>query len=255
MIQNQTSNPMKTTFTLRRAFKRNEVLILIVLFLLLLSSQVDAQVMSSVTVTRRPDANFPAKGHFNAGLITTYTGITPPPVVIADMTYGVSGRFAVGAMGGTTGAIGLYGLKLNSILMEKNSFRVMYRMVMVYYPGRSGAFLFDRQQRHIMAWMLSMGTIDAEWRTGKGIRWALGMGMMETNCVAGLKAWLGDTGEEKNLPFELFHTVQGSVSIPLSGKIVIRPEVFCVMKRFELIQQGKFKVFPINPYLKFVYSF
>lgn len=246
---------MKKTFSLRRLLKRNEVMILILLLLLIMAVQVKGQFMHPRPVANRQDANFPAKRKLNAGLIATYTGITPPPAVIADVTYGISHRFSVGIMGGTTGAIGLYGLKLNSVLLEKENFRLMYRMIMVYYPERTGTFLFDRQDKHIMAWMLSLGTIDAEWRTEQGIRYAVGMGMMETNCVAGLKAWLGDTSEEKNLPFELFHTIQGSVSIPLSGKLVLRPEVICVMKKFNPVKHGDFKVFPFNPYLKFVYSF
>lgn len=202
------------------------------------------------------DSNFPFYEKFNIGLMTTYAGIVPPPAVVVDVTYGVSEKVSVGILGGTTGAIALAGLKMNSIVLQKKQFRIMYRMVVIYYPQRHGKFLFDKSNKHIMPWMLSMGVVDAEWVTNKGIRWALGMGLMETHCIEGMKKHFSrHHDEEKESPFEIFHTFQGSVSIPVSKKLIFRPEVITVLKGGSLIERGKFKVFPINPYLKFIYTF
>ncbi|MEO5600531.1 MAG: hypothetical protein ABIR06_06365 [Cyclobacteriaceae bacterium] len=202
------------------------------------------------------DADFPGRRAFNAGVITTYTNITPPPALVGDVTYGISEKFSVGIIAGTTGAQSLAGVKINSTLLRHNNFRVIYRMVILYYPGRDGEYLFDKSDKFIMPWMLTMGAINAEWKTEKNIRWSVGMGALETHCIEGMKQhFRGESHREKVSPFELFHTLNGSVSIPLSSRLTFRPEVIAVMKDGRLIRTGDFKVFPINPFLKLIYTF
>lgn len=208
------------------------------------------------SIENRHDPDFPGRTKFNAGVITTYTNTSPPPAIIGDVTYGIKDRFSIGAIAGTTGAQSLAGLKINAVLLQRTQFRMMYRMVIIYYPGRNGQYLFDRSDKHIVPWMLSMGVIDAEWRTPKGIRWSLGMGLLETHCVEGMKKYFGRSVDEtRTMPFEFFHTVQGSVSLPISNRLTFRPEVFVVMKDARLIHTGDFKVHPINPFLKLIYTF
>lgn len=202
------------------------------------------------------DSNFPARKKFNAGIMATYTNIAPPPAVIADATYGLNNRLSFGVMAGSTGTQSLAGLKFNAVLIEKNDFRMLYRMVIVYYPGRKGEYLFDHTEKRIIPWMLSMAALDAEWKTSKGIRWSIGMGVLETHCIIGMKRFFWGSGDEKKImPFEFFHTLQGSVSIPVSRRLTFRPEVIAVMKDAKLIRTGDFKVFPINPFLKLIYTF
>lgn len=211
------------------------------------------------------DPHYPLKGRFNAGILTTYSGLTPPPVLIGNVTYGISNKFSVGIVGGTTGNLAVTGIKLNAVIFQRNNFRLAYRMISVYYPERNGTFLFDRTNKHVMPWMLSMGVVDAEWRTDKGIRWSLGMGLMETHCVDGMKKWLGnlihhsngsDSEDDGDLPFEVFTTLQGSVSIPVSKRLTFRPEVYTVFKGTRLINRGEFMVgFPIIATVSLVYSF
>lgn len=129
-------------------------------------------------------------------------------------------------------------------------------MVIIYYPGREGRYMFDKNEKSIMPWMLSMGVLDAALKTGKGIRWSLGMGVLETHCIEGMKQYFWGVSDQKRVsPFEVFHTLQGSVSIPLSKKLTFRPEVIVVMKDAQLIRTGEFKVFPISPFLKAIYTF
>ena len=225
---------------------------------ILFHPEVHAQVrVDSVSVrSRDQDADFPARGQFNAGLMSTFTGIAPPPALVGDVTYGVSSRIAAGILGGTTGAQSLAGAKLNAVLWERDNVRLMYRMIVIFYPGRDGQYLFDRSDTFIMPWMLSMGVADGSYTTSKGIRWSLGGGLLETHCVEGMKKYLwGTSEEEKVLPFEVFHTLQASASIPVSKRLILRPEVIAIMRHAKLIHKGEFKVFPINPFIKVVYSF
>src|SRR5688500_7808855 len=123
----------------------------------------------------RHDPDFPGKKRSNAGVMGTYTSITPPPALVADATYGISDKFSIGIIAGTTGAQSLAGVKINSMIFQRNNFRVVYRMVILYYPGRDGQYLFDTSDKSIMSWMLTLGALNAEWKSNKDIRWSLGM--------------------------------------------------------------------------------
>lgn len=207
------------------------------------------------------DPIFPARGRFNAGVLGTYSPITPPPALIGDVTYGVSNNFSIGIAGGTTGALALFGIKLNAVIAERENFRIAYRMITVLYPERHGKFLFDRKDKHVMPWMLSMGVVDGEWRFENGIRTSIGMGLLETHCVEDMKYWFNghhhpadETGEHKF--FDLFTTAQAAVSIPVSKRFTLRPEIFGVFKKGKLIEREVYKIpFPINGYLSVIYSF
>jgi hypothetical protein len=211
------------------------------------------------------DPNYPAKGRFNAGILTTYSGKTPPPVLFGNITYGISNKFSAGIVGGTTGNLSGLGIKLNAVLLQRNSFRMAFRMLSVYYPERNGKYLFDRKDLHVMPWMLSMGVVDTEWRTSKGIRWALGVGLLETHCIDGMKRWFSNLGnshpesevrEEGELPFEVFTSLQGGVSIPVSKRFTFHPEVFTVLHGGKLIKSGEHRVgFPIIATVSLTYAF
>lgn len=232
---------------------------LVVLMNMLLLHDVNAQRVFSRAEqqeNRQHDGDFPGRKKFNAGVMMTYSPITPPPAVVGDITYGISQKSSFGVLGGTTGGQSLAGLKFNSILLERNSFRIIYRMVIIYYPGRDGQYLFDKKDTFIMPWMLSMGALNAELSTRNGIRWSLGLGMLETHCIEGMKKYFWGNGDEKKVsPFEIFHTAYGSVSIPVSNKLTFRPEVIIVTKEGRLIRKGDFNVLSINPFLKVIYNF
>jgi hypothetical protein len=202
------------------------------------------------------DPNFPNAGRFNAGVIVTYTNATPPPALIADATYGLNSRVAVGILAGTTGALAVAGIKVNAILLQLNKLQISSRTVIVYYPERNGKFLFDRSDKVVMPWMLSMTALDAEMPGRNGLRYSLGIGLLETHCVEGMKKYLwGNSEESKVVPFQLFQTIQGSVSLPLSKRLILRPEVILIMKDWNVIERDVFRVSPFNPYLKFIYTF
>lgn len=219
-------------------------------------------------VNRQNDPYFPAKGKINVGVMTTFSTKTPPPIVIGDITYGISDKISVAVLGGTTGVIGLYGAKFNAILYEKESFRIHFRMPLIYYPERDGKFLFDRVDKQIMPWILTAAAVNAEWITKKNSRFSVGLGMVETHCVEDMKYWLS---KEKPHPAEAMeeemeqedfsmngvnNIIQGSASFPLSEKLTFNAEIVVVMDGFKLSKTGEFRGgFPINPYLSLIYSF
>ncbi len=239
--------------------KQNLLFILIILFLLLSLREgakgqtlVDAQ--QKIKSRNSFDPTFPSRKKMYAGFITTYSVITPPPVLIADLTFGVSDKISMGITAGTTGAIALYGIKINAILFERDRLKLMFRMTSVYYPQRDGKFLFDRAPKYVMPWMLSMGVIDFEKTLRNNIRWSFGFGILETHCVDDMKHWFRHSSEFHHIDYpDFFQTIQSSISIPLSARVTVRPEVFCVLKGGHLIEREKFKVpFPVNPYLNLI---
>lgn len=216
------------------------------------------------------DPFFPSRGQFNAGLITTYTGTTPPPVLIADVTYGISNKLSMGLVGGTTGTLALLGMKLNTVLYQRKNFRSIFRMAMIYYPERNGTFLLDNKPQQVMAWMFTFGVVDAEWKTKKGVRFSLGMGMLETHCIDDMQKWFRseqeahpvvhqETHQEDHVGsesmIEVFNTLNTGISIPVSKRLTIRPEVIVAMRGLRIIELHEFKVNPVSPYINFVYSF
>lgn len=234
---------------------------IVALFLTILPLTVLAQTASSAAYQN--DTFFPAKGHFNAGVLTTYSTRNPPPILLGEVSYGISNKFSVGAVGGSIGVLALYGGKMNAILYQHQDFRLAFKFMSVYYPGRDGKFLFDRTDKHIMPWMLSTAAIDAEWRTARNIRWTVGLGMTETHCIDGMKRLFTRIGggpvppaDEDDLKLDVLTTLRAGASIPLSKRLTLRPEAFAVFKGINLIKRGEHKVgFPVIASLTFVYSF
>ncbi len=234
---------------------------IITLMLCLLSQFAGAQT-GLVNKQIQNDSYFPARHRFNAGLLTTYTKGNPPPILLGEVSYGISNKFSVGIVGGTLGTLALFGVKVNAVLFQRGAFRTTFKMMSIYYPERNGTFLFDRTNKHIMPWMLSTGIVDVEWRSQKNIRWSLGMGLTETHCIDGMKKWFshrsGHEAEEKEgeLPFDVLTTLKASVSIPISKKLTFRPEAFANFQKGKLIERGQHKVgFPVIASVCFVYSF
>ena len=242
-----------------RNLNENLALILFMLILLIVSLFQDAKAQAPDRF--RNDPYFPGKHKFSTGLLTTYRGSSvPAPVMIGEVTYGVSNRFSLGLVGGTTGTASLVALKLAAGLHQHENFRLLYRMSIIYYPERNGTFLFDRSNQYIMPWMLSMGLLDAEWRMKSGLRWSVGMGLLETHCVDQMMHLIlnqkhGHEDGENEQSFKLFNTVQTSVSIPLSKKLTLRPEAIIIFQGTQLVIGGEHKVRPLNIYLNLVYTF
>lgn len=242
-----------------RNLSENLALMLLMFILLIVSFFQDAK--GQTPNSYRNDPYLPGKHKFSAGFITTYRGASvAAPVMIGDVTYGISNRFSVGIVGGTTGTLSLVAAKIAADIYQKRNFRLLYRMSMIYYPERMGVYLFDKTNQNVMPWMLTMGLLDAEWKTKGGVRWAVGMGLLETHCIDGMMSLilgqkLDEEEEEDELPFELFNTLQASVSIPVSKKLTFRPEAIMVFQGTKFVSGNEHKVGPLNIYLNLVYNF
>jgi hypothetical protein len=239
---------MKTKYVVRN-FQANAAFLVFIILVLIFSlfKSANAQMRSS-------DPHLPGKRKFNVGLLTTYTN--PAPALVAEMNFGVTNKVSLGAIGGTTGSLSLFGMRLNAQFYQKNNFRTLFRMTSIYYPERNGKYLFDRTDKYVMAWMLSMGFVDAEWKSPNGTRWTAGLGILETHCVEGMMNYLFSKEKSgKESPFDVFSGVHGSVSFPLSPRLTFRPEVIFVSKGFTMINPDEHKVRPLNIYLSLVYSF
>ncbi len=249
---------MSPRIPLRNLYE-NLALMLFMSVLLILSLYQEATAQSVNRFSNDP--YFPARHNFNAGFYTTYRGPSiAAPVAIGEVTFGITNRLSAGFVAGTTGTLGVLGLRMAANLYQRENFRLLYRMSIIYYPERSGTFLFDQSHQEVMPWMLSMGFLDGEWKTGNGLRFAVGMGLIETHCVDGMMDLiLGRTeapeAKMNELPFELFNTIQTSVSIPLSKRFTLRPETIFVFKGTQLVNGNAFKVAPILIYLNLVYTF
>jgi hypothetical protein len=211
------------------------------------------------------DPNFASKGRFNASALVSYSTVSPPPALIVDVTYGVTKRTTIGVTAGTTGALALVGIKANRLLWEASKMKVLLRFISVYYPERDGPFLFDRKDKYVMPWILTMAVIDSEWKLRNGIRINGGIGIMENHCLDDMKMWFNrnhkhhDIDSDGNMHgslIDIFTTLTAGVSTPLSNRLTLKLEAIAVFHKTRLIHKDEFKVtFPINPYLNFVYAF
>jgi hypothetical protein len=65
-----------------------------------------------------------------------------------------------------------------------------------------------------------------------------------------------DVDEDKELPFHIYNVLHGGVSIPLSKRFTLKPEIVVVMRGYTVITKtAETKVNPYNPYLNLVYHF
>ncbi len=230
-------------------FRINAGLLAFILLVLLFSLIKDASAQSMTN-----DPHLPGKGRINVGLLTTYTN--PAPALVAEVNYGLSNKVSIGVIGGTTGSLSLIGARFNGEFFQQGNFRALFRMTSIYYPERNGKFMFDRTDKYVMSWMLSMGFVDAEWKSPNGTRWTAGIGVLETHCVQGtMNVLFSRNADGKELPFDVFSGLHGSVSFPLSQKLAFRPEFILVSKGVNSFNPDEHKVGPVNIYLSFIYTF
>jgi hypothetical protein len=257
---------MKTTARNSRYIKIH--LLVFVFWLLLLTvlalTSVSAQT-SNGSASNQNDPNFPAKGKVNSSVLISYSTVTPPPAILADALYGVKQKLAIGITAGTTGALGLIGVKLNDIISERGNRRTVLRFVSAYYPERDGRFLFDRKAKYVMPWILSMAVLDSEWKLRNGIRVNVGAGVMENHCIDDMKMWfnrnhdhhdIDENGKMHGSLIDIFSVAEIGISKPVTRRMTLKFETIVVFHDFRLIKKEEFKVtFPVNPYVNFIYSF
>ena len=203
------------------------------------------------------DHLFPSKGRSAIGFITSIP-LKKLPIAVVEFTHGVSNRFSIGLIGGTTGVLALYGVRINALLLQREKFRMYFRMPIIYYPERKGTFLFDKEHKEVEPWMLSSSAVNAEWETEKGLKWSLGIGIVETFCfsIKGIFKKEIDVHETPGM-LRVFNTFNGSVSIPFCERWMFQLEIIAVMNGFKLSQKNDFGSSvgsPIKPLFTISYS-
>lgn len=215
------------------------------------------------------DPLFQGRGYAQFTFTTSVPLHTPPPIMIGELSYGFSGRFTGGVLAGTTGVVGFYGVKVNYLMYSGKKFRLHFRMPVVYYPKRSGKFLFDRRNITIEPWMLSLASVSGEWRTKKNIRYLFGIGAVETHCAASmwgvLHKWgilrkahghaLTEIHETSPSMLGVFNTFHAGILVPLGKKWIFGSEIVMVMNGFNFSQKNEFRGgFPVNPLFQLYYQ-
>lgn len=142
-----------------------------------ISIQTSAQQASSDTTLN--DHLFAAKGH---SIVTVATGI--PYVGIAEYAYGVSDRFTIGVIAGSTPIIPGYGIRVRNVLYTNHSNRRIYmRTPILYYPETKGL--------GGEPWILTWPAVNYEIKAKSGIRWSFGFGVVAAACVNDLLDMFG----------------------------------------------------------------
>ena len=193
------------------------------------------------------DYLFPARGK---AMITATTGI--PYLGIAELSYGVSDRFTVGAIIGRTPSVFGYGFRVRGIVSQKGEkFRVFAKMPAFYYPATDGL--------GGEPWILAWPSVHAEWKYPSGMQISLGVGMVGSACVNGLfgessvadthtisghenvdeRSGMGfnsmfDQTDEHGFMGDLSNTVSVGISIPTRFGVSFRADLSAVMKGYRL---------------------
>lgn len=116
------------------------------------------------------DYLFPEGGHAALGLAS---GI--PYVGLAEVTYGFSDRFALGAIGGATPRVWGAGLRPRLVLWESAPVRVFAVMPSFYYPVTNGPANEP--------WVLFYPSARVELQASQSVRLHTGMGIVAAACV------------------------------------------------------------------------
>jgi hypothetical protein len=252
---------MKTsTFRTQNLFV--SIILLVILFI---SSQTtNAQVLTQSESSL--DYLFPKK---KSTMIMLGTGI--PYVGIAEISYGISNRFSIGIMAGTTPIVPGYGIRVKSILFQKNqNFRIFFKAPILYYPKTKGL--------GGEPWFLTRPSLNAEWKFDSGIRVSAGIGLVAAACANDLLG-LEHPHEEMKLDSHADHdhhhemmpssmvkddegfmgatwnTIQTGIAIPLSKKMMFQSEFSLVLDGISIADDAWIGKVPVILFLGVSYSF
>ncbi|MHB1846688.1 MAG: hypothetical protein ACYCWW_17850 [Deltaproteobacteria bacterium] len=135
--------------------------------------------------TSPDDALFPGAGR---AAVSLGTGV--PYLAIGEAAYGVTDRFAIGALGGVTPFVWGAGLRARGVLHDGGSLRLVLVSPVLYYPPSAG--LGNEP------WILAMPSLLAEHRFAGGAAVHVGAGAAAAACTGaiGSLATMGTIGHE-----------------------------------------------------------
>jgi hypothetical protein len=110
-------------------------IIAILIFITCAQYEINAQDQSEFN----NDPYLPTRHKINAGIYTAYRGPSiAAPVIIGEITYGISNRFSASILGGTTGTLSLVGIRLAASVYQHRNFRLLSRLSIIYYLSARG---------------------------------------------------------------------------------------------------------------------
>ena len=155
------------------------------------------------------DYLFPSGGGLTA---TVASGL--PFLGIAEVAYGLTDRFSLGALVGATpdlpgvdGTLAI-GLRPRVVLLERGPWRANLIVSILAYPAVKG---FGRRE----PWMLTRPTLIAERALASGIRLNAGMGLIGAACLSSILS----LGQERDMDGGLWNTASVGASLPLSPRV------------------------------------
>ena len=173
------------------------------------------------------DHLFPAKG---TPQLTIGTGV--PYLGIAEVAYGFSDGFSVGAIIGKTPHTTGYGVRLRAKLYQPNpNFRVYFRAPIFYYAKTKR---FGNEP-----WILTWPVVAAEWKLNAKGSFSVGAGFVEAHCIASLfkgKNHHGDEETNHEMGFQggFWNTFHAGYAWSINKSLLVHAETSLVMKGFHL---------------------
>ena len=191
-----------------------------------------------------PDSLFAPRGGTD---LTLASGL--PFLGIAELAYGVSDRFSIGAFGAATPDLGdirgtvALGLRPRGVVVESGAWRSVVVVPVLFYPQIKG--FGDREP-----WMLTRPTLSIERTLPAGVRVSLGMGLIAAACTDSIFT----LGKEHTMMGGLWNTASAGVSIPVSARTSVFAEGSLVLHGVALASQDWIGGAPVVAYAGIVTS-
>jgi hypothetical protein len=164
---------------------------------------------------RRVDSLFPRGGTFSA---TVGTGV--PFIGIGEIAYGITDRFALGAIGGGTPNVGGVGVRPRVLIVDADAWRLHLTVPILYYP--------KTRELGGDPWMLTRPALVLDREIASGVRLGAGMGLVAAACTESIFS----LGKEHDSEFMggVWNTVNVGASVQVSSRTSLFGDVALVMR-------------------------
>jgi hypothetical protein len=177
---------------------------------------------SPTLATERTDYLFPRAGRFSASVAS---GV--PFLGIGELTYGVTERFAIGALGAATPDVGAIdgtaavGLRPRGVVVQAGRWRSGLVVPVLYYPTLRG-FGGERDP-----WVLVRPELTLERSLDSGVELNVALGLVAAACTESLATF----GREHsaNVMGGVWDTVRVGGGVPIGGRTSLFGEASLVM--------------------------
>lgn len=188
--------------------------------------------LDAVTAPRRPhDAMFPGHGHVST---TVSSGF--PFVAMGELAVGIGDRVALGAVGGTTPDMPVFGARPRVAIFDTGHVRGVLDTWLYYYPStRDGG----------SAWVLTRPAFVVQYAWDSGVRLGAGAGVIAASSLAELRGErVRSTYGSTELSAGVFETAHVTLAVPISEQTSLHVDGALVFHDFEVAGDEWIGVFP-----------